>query len=535
MNCKNCASPMMPMSPGKRQWMEACLKCGTIVETEPNANIKPYAAQLAFSGWNHMQGSQFDAAEEDFRRAAKEGGRSEHLWAALLAKYGVRYGIKDKKYTPLILRRQPPKEPLFTSAEFQDLCDLVAPESVERLLYYRREAREIDSAMASPSVAVPESLKEPAPRRAPKPGGTLRNEGAVWDEDEEYIDGDSSYVPGNPNLPRASVNYIHFMSNCRVTPKGAWDMSEQGNGSVIGWTEQSEGGCTLYIASEGKLYLGADCEMQFAGFENLQEIHFDGHVDTSKVSDMTRMFADCYALRVLDLKGFDMSQVRTVEGMFESCGRLKVLRMNGFDTPMLRDMNRMFWDCESLEELDLSSFDTSKVVDMSDMFFQCSSLARVNLSNFRTQEVTTMFCMFFGCHRLAELDLRGFDTSKVRNMACMFGECASLTSLDLSCFDTSNVTEMYNMFLGCTSLIELNVSSFNTSKVKIMNSMFEGCCALTSLDLSSFNTSQGTYVHRMFSICPDLKVISVSKGFRMDGRAMEDMFAGGGTPLIRHD
>ena len=236
----------------------------------------------------------------------------------------------------------------------------------------------------------------------------------------------------------------------------------------------------------------------FEGFSAVTEIRGLENLNTSEVTDMSRMFAGCSALRSLDLSSFDTSKVTRMSEMFEYC--------------------------ESLISLDLSSFDTSKVTRMSEMFEYCESLISLDLSSFDTSQVTSMKSMFSGCWSLTSLDLTSFDTSQVRNMEEMFEYCESLTSLDLSSFDTSKVRYMGWMFFGCVSLIALDLSNFYTSQVTDMERMFLGCKSLTALDLSSFDTSKVRNMVEMFLICESLTTIYCNTSW--SASRSDDMFSG---------
>ena len=103
---------------------------------------------------------------------------------------------------------------------------------------------------------------------------------------------------------------------------------------------------------------------------------------------------------------------------------LKSVDLSNLDTSNVTDMSRMFWGCYNLTELDVSSFDTSNVTDMSGMFWGCRNLTALDVSSFDTSNVTSMggdFCGMFGVdYRLTELNLNGFNTSNVTNMGEMF-------------------------------------------------------------------------------------------------------------------
>lgn len=59
---------------------------------------------------------------------------------------------------------------------------------------------------------------------------------------------------------------------------------------------------------------------------------------------------------------------------------LKTVTWTDFDTSGITDMNRMFAECSSLESLDLSRFDTSKVTNMHQMFYRFKINGDLNLS-----------------------------------------------------------------------------------------------------------------------------------------------------------
>ena len=362
---------------------------------------------------------------------------------------------------------------------------------------------------------------------------------------------DENTIWGNAKLHRSEVIQIHFKSNICDAPEDAWDMSEQGNRTILGWVEKLENDLLLYIAANGDIYANTDSSGLFQGYSELKEIKFNGHFntshvtnmremfkgceslielnlngfDTSNVTDMADMFAECRSLTELDLNGFDTSNVANMKGMFDACNSLTELDLNGFDTSNVVNMKGMFLGCHSLTELDLSGFDTSNVIEMSRMFV-CKSLTELDLSGFDTSNVTDMSGMFDYCKSLTRLDLSSFDTSNVTDMYKMFDYCKSLTRLDLSGFDTSNVTDMACMFAGCESLTGLDLSGFDTSNVNYMPSMFAGCESLTRLDVSGFDTSNVTNIHSMFDDCKSLTRLDVSGFDTSNVNYMPSMFAG---------
>ena len=186
--------------------------------------------------------------------------------------------------------------------------------------------------------------------------------------------------------------------------------------------------------------------------------------------------------------------------------------MEFLNTSAVTDMSWMFADCYMLESLDVSHFNTVNVTDMSYMFRGCKLLESLDVSHFNTSKVTNMESMFDGLTALTSLDLSTFNTANVENMFAMFSDCSSLTSLDVSNFNTAKVTDMSHMF-RCQALKSLDLSSFDTSNVTGMEYMFYIAQALTSLDLSSFNTAKVTNMGMMFCDCSNLKTINVGDGW----------------------
>ena len=130
-----------------------------------------------------------------------------------------------------------------------------------------------------------------------------------------------------------------------------------------------------YYAEPGKVYLNADSSrMFFLKWDNKDLLEIDvSNFDTSKVTDMSRMFYDLRNITSLNLSNFDTSKVTT--------------------------MNRMFSGMSNLTSLDLSNFDTSKVTTMYSMFYldeiPKDKLKTIYVNNdFDTANLTDTYLMF---------------------------------------------------------------------------------------------------------------------------------------------
>ncbi|EAF8339883.1 BspA family leucine-rich repeat surface protein, partial [Listeria monocytogenes] len=164
------------------------------------------------------------------------------------------------------------------------------------------------------------------------------------------------------------------------------------------------------------------------------------------------------------------------------------------DTSSVTTMLSVFAECNSLEILDVSNFDTSSVTDMTAMFQNCYALEKLDTSNFDTSSVTKMYAMFSGLYEVGKLDVSHFDTSLVTTMNRMFQNCKSLKELDIGNFNTSLVTDMDRMFINCAALKSLYLDNFTTAKT--MTDMFTGTTSLTYLfvshNLSTFTGLENT-------------------------------------------
>ena len=170
----------------------------------------------------------------------------------------------------------------------------------------------------------------------------------------------------------------------------------------------------------------------------------------------------------IDFSNFNSSNVTNMEKMFHNCYILEKVNFNNFDTSKVEKMNSLFHGCSKLKEITgINKFNTTKVNNMEEMFLYCKELEYLDLSNFDTSNVENMYSLFSGCSKLKEIKgINKFNTSKVRNMGSMFFCCEGLEYLDLSNFKTSQVEHMESMFYRCNKLKELDISNF---------SLYSGC------------------------------------------------------------
>ena len=208
-----------------------------------------------------------------------------------------------------------------------------------------------------------------------------------------------SYFWGQTKYTRSDVKTITFQNSKENVPRTAWDVSWEGDKSVLAWMASGN----LHVAAAGKIAPNPDASYMFAYFRNLGKIDFGNCFDTSNVTDMNDMFYGCSSLTSLNLTGFDTSNVTNMAYMFSGCSNLTSLNLTGFDTSNVTNMAYMFSGCSSLVSLDLTSFNTSNVVTAEYMFAWCRNLTSLDLSSFDSSSPSVVYDIFSGCGRLTNL------------------------------------------------------------------------------------------------------------------------------------
>ena len=175
-----------------------------------------------------------------------------------------------------------------------------------------------------------------------------------------------------------TTNKIEHFKKSTVVPATSMDVvnveDEESDCEIKLWLDPTDK-TAYYYAEPGKVYLNADSSrMFFLKWDNKDLLEIDvSNFDTSKVTDMSRMFYDLRNITSLDLSNFDTSKVT--------------------------DMSRMFYDLRNITSLDLSNFDTSKVTTMGSMFYldeiPKDKLKTIYVNNdFDTANLTDTYLMF---------------------------------------------------------------------------------------------------------------------------------------------
>lgn len=184
------------------------------------------------------------------------------------------------------------------------------------------------------------------------------------------------------------------------------------------------------------LKLATDVSNMFAYNVRLEGGFNSANWDTSKVTNMEKMFYLCMALKELDVSNWEMSNVTTIEYMFNRCENLEVLNVSNWDVSNVTKMKQALSFLLNVRILDVSKWDTSNCQDMEGLFWGCQKVTALDVSNWNVSKVKNMFVMFYDCLSLEYLDLSKWDVSSVENFengmsTRMFELCDSLRVIDL--------------------------------------------------------------------------------------------------------
>ena len=156
--------------------------------------------------------------------------------------------------------------------------------------------------------------------------------------------------------------------------------------------------------------------------------------NTENVRYMERMFEGSINLTSLDLSSFNVPKVETLEYMFGDCTKLENITFGEkFSPEECEVFGGMFANCIALKELDLSMFSTESAKGMWSMFDGCTSLESITFSDyFTTHHCTTFGRMFLNCNKLQNLDLSSFTSDPEISVAAdeMFLWCNDLETIN---------------------------------------------------------------------------------------------------------
>ena len=151
MFCEKCGSLLLPTF-SVRDWEAVCLKCGA---TQPcDAHGPTEAAELATQGHSYFALQEFETAQARFEEAVRVSrGLLAYRWAALLARYGVKYCASTSSsdgtgYVVNFWRQDIPQELIRDTQAYRELNDAAAAQGTACLKLVRDEVKIIDDGLA---------------------------------------------------------------------------------------------------------------------------------------------------------------------------------------------------------------------------------------------------------------------------------------------------------------------------------------------------------------------------------------------------
>ena len=176
--------------------------------------------------------------------------------------------------------------------------------------------------------------------------------------------------------------------------------------------------------------------------------------DGMKISDLPN-----YASleKVVFEESFKKFEPTTLSSFFKELESLtSISGLENLNTTHVTDMSKMFYNCYNLSSFNLSQFNTGNVEKMNEMFYNCHTLNSLDLSAFNTAKVNNMYRMFYYCF-VRTIDLSSFNTANVENMKEMFAGANWVINIYASeSFKTDKLKSSEKMFYLCTKFPNYN-------------------------------------------------------------------------------
>jgi len=273
------------------------------------------------------------------------------------------------------------------------------------------------------------------------------NDGSIKAGDEVF----NSLVQLNVGQPGAPV----YAFSCREVS----DRDEEIKGSVDDEKHPANSNLVLYTEAVELIMTSNDYSHMFDGFEKLGYLRRRTdypdimlRIVSNTATNMSCMFANCKALKELNMESIATPSVTDMSYMFANCSNLdRLLISDSFDTTKVQNMESMFENCGELDPLKtVTQFNTTNVKDFSTMF-KYSGLSAAP-DNFNSDKAIDTSGMYWGTPIKEFKANEHFSCNQVQNVTQMFFECLSLENIDFHYFNLGNTTKTSGMLKGCTKL-----------------------------------------------------------------------------------
>ena len=144
--------------------------------------------------------------------------------------------------------------------------------------------------------------------------------------------------------------------------------------------EHAHGVVTVILDPSMKAARPTVTQQWFEEFESLVNFEHMEYLNTTKLTNASKMFSGCMNLTSLDLSGFKTPTLYNASMMFSGCSSLEKLDLRSLDFSKMTMCGNMFDGCENLTTI-LSAQDWSQNVSEAygeNMFRDCTSLVGEN-------------------------------------------------------------------------------------------------------------------------------------------------------------
>lgn len=144
------------------------------------------------------------------------------------------------------------------------------------------------------------------------------------------------------------------------------------------------------------------------------------------------------------------------------------IEFKNFDTSSVTNMESMFADCYSIKSLDLSNFNTSAVTIMNLMFYSCDLLTSLDVSNFDTSAVTSMYSIFYNCYSLTSIiGTHTLEEVQAGTVKAMRGLKVSISFSDSPNIERASILALFYGLADLTGQTAQTVTLHATAKARL--------------------------------------------------------------------
>ena len=245
-------------------------------------------------------------------------------------------------------------------------------------------------------------------------------------------------------------------------------------------------------------------------------------LDTSKVTNMGRMFATTKNMESLDFSVVDVSKVTSIESLIAD-SNVKELNLTGLswdstDGSYMNGINAMLSSASNLEVLDANNMSIPRVTMLgytgASGWTDLKSIKYINMNHLNAPNLTGLgrivpYYNTTGVVQTELIDLSYMNAPKLESMTKFLSE-GLVKNVNLSHFvDTSNLTDMSYAFEYTPILENIDLTGTSTANVRNISYMFNNS-GISSFDFSQLDTSSVTDISLFLSNAYRLTTVDLS-------------------------